>query len=206
MITGRDVKMNELKEPLQEGPGDAELLRQFQNGDDKAFEKLIKKYEERLFNTILGMLRNHHEAEDVYQDMLLKVYRKLPGFRGESGLFTWLYRVSVNTTWDHLRKRKRRPAISLDAAIEEKRINPMKLAAKGDGPGGEAGWRDIGEKVTQALEGLSPKYRVILQLKEEDGLSYEEIAKVLGCSIGTVESRLFRARAKLKKKLEPFLK
>ena len=107
---------------------------------------------------------------------------------------------------NHLRKRKRRPAFSLDAAIEEKRISPKKLVDKGLEPGKNAQVRDEVELVRRVLETLNPKHRVILQMKEEEGLSYEEIAAVLKCSIGTVESRLFRARAKLKEKLEPYLK
>lgn len=198
--------MKQDQAPLEREPTDGELIAAFQKGDEKAFEKLVKRYESRLFNMVFGMLRNHHETEDVFQEILIKVYRKLPGFRGESGFFTWLYRVGVNATWDYLRKRKRRPTFSLEAAIEEKRLSPKKLVARGDAPGKASAIQDEMELLRRALETLPAKHRVILQLKEEEGLSYEEMAQVLRCSIGTVESRLFRAREKLKKKLEPYFK
>lgn len=196
--------MNSEKAPMEQGPRDLDLIEAFQGGDEKAFETLVKRYQDRLFNMIFGMLRNHHEAEDVFQEVLIKVYKRLKDFRGESGFFTWLYRVGVNATWDHLRKRQRRPAFSLEAAIEEKRLSPKKLADKAAGPGTKAQWSDEVALVRAALEELNPKHRVILVLKEEEGLSYEEIARVLRCSIGTVESRIFRAREKLRKKLEPY--
>lgn len=202
----KDVKLNEEEDFEMTGPSDQELIQAFQEGDDSVFEILVKRYESRLFNTVLGLVRNHHEAEDLFQDILIKIYKKLKDFRGDSRFFTWLYRVSVNTTWDHLRKKKRRPAFSLDAAVEEKRIDPMKLKSKDQGPHSRA---DLSERVLllkQVLGSLKPNHQVILQLKEVDGCSYQEIAQILNCSIGTVESRLFRARAQLKKNLGPLLK
>jgi len=134
------------------------------------------------------------------------VYKKLKDFRGESKFFTWLYRISLNTTWDYLRKQKRRPTISLDAAIEEKRISLKKLESPEQGPKEQLQSKEAVTLLREVLEKLKPQHRIILQLKEVDGLSYQEISQILNCSMGTVESRLFRARAQLKKKLGPLLK
>lgn len=200
--------MNETEEDFKEGqePSDQELIEAFQKGDQTVFEVLVSRYEDRLFNTVLGLVRNQHEAEDVFQDVLLKLYKKLKDFRGESKFFTWLYRVSVNTTWDHLRKKKRRPAISLDAAIEDKKISPKKLESPDAGPSQLAEGSEGKQILNKVLGKLKPDHRIVLQLKEVEGYSYQEIADILKCSIGTVESRLFRARAQLKKKLVPFMK
>lgn len=198
--------MNKEAVPKDHEPSDLDLIQAFQKGDDSVFEVLIKRYELRLFNSVLGMIQNQHEAEDIFQDILVKIYKKLKDFRGDSKFFTWVYRIGVNTTWDHLRKKKRRPAFSLDAAIEEKRISPKKLKSNQPEPRAEA---DLDERVMllkKAMNRLKPKHRIILQLKEVDGYSYQEIAGILKCSIGTVESRLFRARANLKKELETMLK
>ncbi len=197
--------MNREDVPEITGPSDSELIQAFQKGDDSVFETLVKRYEARLFNTVLGLVRNHHEAEDLFQEVLIKIYKKLKDFRGDSKFFTWLYRVSVNTTWDHLRKKQRRPAFSLEKAIEEKRISPMALKSKDQGPHNRADNEERLSLLKEVLENLKPKHRIILQLKEVDGCSYQEIAEILKCSIGTVESGLFRARAQLKKQLEPLL-
>ncbi len=197
--------MNEEVEKEIQEPTDWELIQAFQKGDDSVFEPLIKRYQERLFNTVLGLIGNHHEAEDLFQDVLVKIYKKLGDFRGDSRFFTWLYRISVNTTWDYLRKKRRRPTFSLEAALEEKRISTMKLKSKNPSPRREA---DVQERIglfKQVLAQLKPNHQVVLQLKEVEGYSYQEIADILKCSIGTVESRLFRARAQLRKNLEPLL-
>ena len=170
---------------------DRELILSFKIGKEEAFDMLVKKYHSRVINIAFSFLSNLADAEDVAQEAFLKIYRKLKDFRMDSSFSTWVYRIVVNSSYDLMRKRKVKhfslddPSFELIPGVEDK-SDCLKQ-----------------EAVQAALEGLPFEYRSAIVLREMEGLSYEEIAKILNINIGTVESRIFRARQMLK---EVFLK
>jgi len=170
---------------------DRELILSFRGGNEEAFVMLVKKYHSRAMNIAYSLLFNLADAEDAAQEAFLNIYRKLMGFRMDSSFSTWLYRIVINSSYDLMRKRKARH-ISLDD-IEPKLI-----------PAAEDKSDCLKKEAVQgALKGLPFEYRSAIVLREMEGLSYEGIAKILNINIGTVESRIFRARQMLK---EVFLK
>ncbi len=190
------IRLNSGK-PMEE---DRELIQRFKDGDKSSFEKLVKKYEAKVFNTIYSLIGDSMEADDIAQEVFMKVYQRLEGFNFESKFTTWLYRITVNTSLDHMRKRKTK-VVSLDSE-DGKRIKELLYLSIDPSEALER--RELQEMIQMLLNSISPKYRTVLVLKEIEGLSYKEISKAIGCSIGTVESRLFRARAELRRRLEPY--
>ena len=169
-------------------------------GDVDAFEILVTRYQDKVYNLVWGMVRDPGHAEDLVQDVFIKAYRKLGDFEQKSRLYTWLYRIAVNRTLDFIKGRHR----SSVALIEDlPRAEPMADPSETD-PIAPLLEQEFLKKMEDALEGIPPKFREILILREVQGLSYEEIAEMLQCSKGTVESRLFRARARLKEKLRTY--
>ena len=184
----------------QSTSNDAELLRLVDAGNEEAFQILVDRYSGRIYTLVGGMLRDRAEIEDVVQDVFFKVYRKAGGFEGKSSFFTWLYRVALNTATDHLKKKRNEKARSVeDFAV-------LEVEADSSPPETGLSREELRQQLARAIGSLPAKYRDILVLREYEGCSYEEIAEVLSCSKGTVESRLFRARARLKDKLKPLLK
>ena len=174
---------------------DAFYIEQFLGGDEKAFEAIVRKYQNRVLNIVFSMIGKDRESEDIVQESFLKVYRSLKGFRRRCSFSTWLYRIVMNTAYDFLRKRK-------DIVTEEE--------ALGQGADASGGHADVlcvllmKEKealIQKALARVPLAYRSAVVLKDIEGLSYAEISKVLGCRIGTVESRIYRARQLLRKEL-----
>jgi len=184
-----------------ESSPDDEVVRAVLAGDVDSFEILVNRYQERVYSLVCGMVRDPGHAEDLVQDVFLKTYRKLKDFEQKSRFYTWVYRIAVNRTLDFLKGRERLRAASLE---ELPRAEPTAAAVETD-PATPLLEREFVEQMEAALAGIPPKFREILVLREVQGLSYEEIAEVLGCSKGTVESRLFRARARLKEKLRPYV-
>ncbi len=180
--------------PRTSQANDADLVQRLRQGDESAMREVVERYQQRLFALIYGIVRDRHEVEDVAQEVFLKVFTRIDRFNGQSRFYTWLYRVAANAAKDHVKKRSRRPSVALedDAVLPE----------HGDGPRQQASRRELREAVRRAISDLSPRYREILTLRELQGLTYNEVATVLRISIGTVESRLHRARAKLKTRLE----
>ena len=180
---------------------DKSLVESARRGDRGAFETLVKRYEAKVYHLAYGFVQDPATADDLAQDVFVKVYCHLAKFKFESEFGTWLYRIAVNHIKDHLRKIGRRKEVSIEDVAEGR------LAAEDPGPGREA--ERLAEErraaVHNALRALPPKYNVILTLRDVRGLSYEEIADVLKISPGTVDSRLHRARRQLRKKMAPLL-
>lgn len=160
--------------------------------DPEALREVVAAFAERLTAVVSGLLKDRDAVEDVVQETFTKAWYRIDAFHGDSGLFTWLYRVAVNGCKDHLKRRGRRPAGSL----EELHAEPG-FAAPSDAPIEGLARRELRLAVRTAMERLPARFRSVLALRELEGLSYQEIANVLGLSLGTVESRLFRARQRL---------
>jgi RNA polymerase sigma-70 factor (ECF subfamily) len=175
----------------QANPGDPELVERMRAGDPEALRQVVERYQDRIFGLLYGIVRDRHEVEDVAQEVFLKVFTRIDAFDGRSRFYTWLYRVAANTAKDHVKKRARRPAVALD--------EDAGLEAGGRGPVESAERSEARRRVRESIAKLPVRYREVLALRELDGLSYNEIAEVLKVSIGTVESRLHRARTRLKK-------
>ena len=184
------------RRPVAQTSTDRELLLRSQNGDQESFRRLVEMYTPRVYGLVRNLVRSQTEAEDVTQEVFFKVYRKLDTFREDSAFYTWLYRVAVNAATDWLKKKRQDRAIQLDD------FGAMSLADDADGPDQNVRTKDLRKEVRMAMGELPEKFRTILVLRELEGLQYEEISAVLQISKGTVESRIFRARAKLKIELE----
>jgi RNA polymerase sigma-70 factor (ECF subfamily) len=179
-----------------------------QRGDADAFRRLVERYQRRVYQLALGMVKDADEAMDIAQETFMRVHRYLPSFKGDSAFFTWTYRIATNLCLDAARKRVRGERVSLRAGDEqdadlEAAMDPPSAALAG--PQRAALNEELKGKLLEALEGLSENHRAILLLREVDGLSYEDLSKVLGIRKGTVMSRLFHARLKMQNKLREYL-
>jgi len=174
-----------------------DLLVRSREGCQESFRRLVEIYTPRVYGLVRNLVNSPVEAEDVTQEVFFKVYRKLETFREDSSFYTWLYRVAVNASTDWLKKRRLDRAVSVDDLG-----GGIPLQDPGDGPADDLGKKDLRQEVRRAMSTLPEKFRTILVLRELEEMPYEEISRVLGISKGTVESRLFRARAKLKDELE----
>ncbi len=178
---------------------DDELIERVRAGDETAFRELIDKHIDRVQTLVASMLRNRFEVDDVVQDVFFKVYRKLDRFQGRSAFFTWLYRVAFNTATDHLKRKKRVAETSLDDLAGLDAVAPCASAIR------QLRNKELRVQMADAVASLPEKYRNILVLREYEGCTYDEIAQILQCSKGTVESRLFRARRRLRARLTQYL-
>jgi len=190
---------------MGEGKTDQDLVERVQRGDKKAFDILVLKYQHRIIKLISRYIRDDAEVLDVAQEAFIKAYRALPRFRGDSAFYTWLYRIAINTAKNFLVSQGRRPPASdIDADEAEQYMNaaalkdintPERLLLKDE----------IEETVYKAIEQLPEDLRTAITLREMEGLSYEEIAHAMDCPVGTVRSRIFRAREAIDKKLAPLI-
>lgn len=184
---------------------DQKLVVRVQKGDKTAFDLLVRKYQHKIAKLISRYVRDRREVEDVTQEALIKAYRAIGGFRGESAFYTWLYRIAVNTAKNYLESQGRRPPGS-DVEIEG-----AELIESGDGlrdqatPERQMLTDEIATTVHRVLEHLPLDLRTAITLREIEGMSYEEIAEVMECPIGTVRSRIFRAREAIDQELRPLL-
>lgn len=184
---------------------DQQLVERVQRGDRRAFDLLVGKYQHRIMSVISRYIRNPDEVQDVAQDTFVRAWRALPKFRGDSAFFTWVYRIAINTAKNHLVARSRRPP-DTDIDIEDAQfLDAADGLRDADTPLGHALTREIEGVVHQALEALPDEMRTAVMLREFDGLSYEEIAQVMDCPVGTVRSRIFRAREAIDNALRPLL-
>jgi len=185
---------------------DQQLVERAQRGDKHAFELLVAKYQRRLGRLISRFVRNASDAEDVTQDAFIKAYRALPAFRGDSAFYTWLYRIGINTAKNYLVAQGRRAPTSTPLDAEEAEdFEDAALLHEVATPENELMSKQVVEVVNSSLQELPDDLRMALTLREIEGLSYEEIAAVMDCPIGTVRSRIFRAREAIAANLRPLL-
>jgi len=184
---------------------DQELVVRVQQGDNKAFDLLVLKYQLRLSKLVSRFLRNQSDVPDVVQESFIKAYRALPNFRGESAFYTWLYRIAINTAKNHLVSQSRKsPANSIDVQDAED-YGASEWLKEYASPEREALADELRSTIYIAIDDLPSDLREAITLREIEGLSYEDIAAVMDCPIGTVRSRIFRAREAIDEKLEPIL-
>jgi RNA polymerase sigma-70 factor (ECF subfamily) len=185
---------------------DQELVRRAQSGDQRAFELLVVKYQRRIARLLSRMIRDPAEIEDVTQEAFIKAYRALPSFRGESAFYTWLYRIAINTAKNYLSTLGRRPLLSTEYEDEDgETLDAVALVPDFHTPESELSNKQIVSTVNEAVDALPEELREAITLREMDGLSYEEIAATMDCPIGTVRSRIFRAREAIANRLRPLL-
>ncbi len=185
---------------------DQQLVERVQQGDQRAFSLLVEKYQRKLGRLLGRMIRDQAEVEDVVQESFIKAYRALPNFRGDSAFYTWLYRIGINTAKNHLVAMGRRPHVSNDIEIEDaENFEDGDELRTSDTPESELMTKQIAQTVNAAMEALPDELKSAISLREIEGLSYEEIASIMDCPIGTVRSRIFRAREAIAEKLRPLL-
>lgn len=187
----------------QEGPPDLELVERSCEGDTSAFGKLVDRYRGKIYAMLYQMVQNEQDAWDLSQDAFVKAWKALPSFRRTSAFYTWLYRIAMNGALDWLRKRSRSHTVSLDEAGPEglAAMGPLKDHSTPETPDQTIERHDVASRIESALGELSEDHRAVIVLRELHGMQYEEIAEAVGCSLGTVMSRLFYARKKLQSTL-----
>lgn len=191
---------------MGEREADLVLVERVQSGDREAFGLLVTKYQRRLLRLVMRLVRDPAEAEDVAQEAFIKAYRALPNFRGESAFYTWLYRIGVNTAKNWLIAHGRRAPTRTEIDSEDaENYEDGELLRDADTPERLLMSKQIAETVDKAMASLPEELRTAITLREIDGLSYEEVAEVMDCPIGTVRSRIFRAREAIALKLRPLL-
>ena len=182
------------------------LVERVQSGDKHAFELLVAKYQRKLMRLVLRFVRDQAEAEDVVQETFIKAYRALPHFRGESAFYTWLYRIGVNTAKNYLIAQTRRVPTSTENDTQEaETFEDAGRLRETNTPESILASKQLAQTVNAAMTALPDDLRTAIALREIEGLSYDEIAEMMACPIGTVRSRIFRAREAIADKLRPLL-
>lgn len=183
---------------------DSALIQRSRDGDPRAFEGLVRRYQDRLYGSLVHLLGSTHDALDVAQETFLLAYQNLSSFRGNSAFYSWLFRIAYNAAISY-RRRQKRPLPSLDLAREQNGFDPRDHRSAVD-PAHDMIAEERRQLVHSALAELADEFREVLVLKELEGLPYEEIAEIVGCPIGTVRSRIHRARSELREKLAKGIK
>ena len=194
-------------ERRQEADADWAVVKKVQAGDVAAFDKLILKYRARVYSIIYNLCANREDAADLTQGTFIKAFQSINRFQGQSSFFTWLYRIAVNATLTHLRKNRLRTFFSFERITEEEKSSEI-IEALTDKTGAdrEAFVKELQEKLNEALQKLSINHRMVVTLFEIDGLSHNEIAEIMSCSVGTVRSRLHYAKQLLQAELQSYLR
>ena len=191
---------------MSEREADQLLVERAQRGDKRAFELLVEKYQRKLGRLLSRLIRDPGEVEDVTQEAFIKAYRALPSFRGDSAFYTWLYRIGINTAKNYLVAMGRRAPTSTEVDAEDAEgYAEGELLRDINTPESLLLSKEIAGTVNAAIESLPEELRSAIQLRELEGMSYEEIAKMMDCPIGTVRSRIFRAREAIAERLKPLL-
>ncbi|MEK7685439.1 MAG: sigma-70 family RNA polymerase sigma factor [Verrucomicrobiota bacterium] len=186
---------------------DRVLVKRAQKGDLSAYDHLVQRYQERIYATIYHMTSNHEDANDLAQDAFIKAYRALKSFKGDSSFFTWVYRIAVNKTINFLKQRKNRIHMSLNDIDFNAEHDPDLVALVSEkNPRRDLNLAELQEKLNAALQKLSDVHRLVVTLHDVQGLSHDEISKIMDCNTGTVRSRLFYARQQLQAYLSDYLK
>ena len=186
---------------------DLHLVQQAQKGDFNAYDELIRRYQERIYATIYHMTSNHEDANDLAQETFIKGFQALKSFKGDSSFYTWVYRIAVNKTINFLKQRKNRTHLSLNDLDFSAENDPDLVALISDRtPRRDLNLTELQEKLNEAMQKLSPVHRLVVTLHDVQGLSHEEIGKIIDCNIGTVRSRLFYARQQLQAYLSDYIK
>jgi RNA polymerase sigma-70 factor (ECF subfamily) len=186
---------------------EAELVQRARNDDLQAYDQLVQRYQERVYATVYHMTSNHEDANDLTQEAFIKGFQALKSFKGGSSFYTWVYRIAVNKTINFLKQRKNRSQMSLNDIDFNAEHDPDLVALISDkNPRREASLTELQGKLNEGLQKLSEPHRLVVTLHDVQGLSHEEIAKIMGCNIGTVRSRLFYARQQLQGFLADYLK
>ena len=186
---------------------DVELVKAARQGDMRAYDQLVQRYQERIYATVYHMTSNHEDANDLAQDTFIKAYSALKSFKGDSSFYTWVYRIAVNKTINFLKQRKNKVSLSLNDLDFNVENNPELVAFVSDKtPRRDIALSELQEKLNVALQKLSDVHRMVVTLHDVQGLSHEEIATIMDCNVGTVRSRLFYARQQLQAYLSDYLK
>ena len=184
---------------------DKQLIERVQNGEKAAYDLLVLKYQQRVINLVSRFVRNQSDAQDIAQEAFIKAYRALPNFRGDSAFYTWLYRIAVNTAKNYLAVQSRRPRASDHDVSEIEQIEGDHALKDHATPENLLLRDELQATILSAIENLPEDLRSAIMLREVEGLSYEEIASVMACPIGTVRSRIFRAREAVEQEMRPLL-
>jgi len=191
---------------MSERDVDQQLVQRVQRGEKAAFDLLVIKYQRKIFRLLSRLIRDQAEVEDVAQEAFIKAYRALPNFRGDSAFYTWLYRIAINTAKNWLVSQGRRAPTSTEADIEEaETFDDGEQLRDLNTPDSMLLTKQVADAVNRAIEQLPEDLKTAIVLRELEGLSYEEIAETMNCPIGTVRSRIFRAREAIAEELRPVL-
>jgi RNA polymerase sigma-70 factor (ECF subfamily) len=183
------------------------LVRRAQREDTSAYDELVRRYQERIYATVYHMTSNHEDANDLAQEAFIKAYHALKSFKGDSSFYTWVYRIAVNKTINFLKQRKNRVQMSLNDLDFNAEHDPDLVALiSHNTPRRDLALAELQEKLNAAMQKLSEPHRLAVTLHDVQGLSHEEIAKIMDCNVGTVRSRLFYARQQLQAYLSDYLK
>ena len=190
---------------MDDSATDKQLVERVQHGDKKAFDLLVLKYQQRIINLVSRFVYSPSDAQDIAQEAFIKAYRALPNFRGESAFYTWMYRIAVNTAKNYLAAKSRKPLESAQNIEDMEQIGGDHTLRNHETPERLLLRDEIQETILNSIEALPRDLKVAITLREVEGLSYEDIASAMGCPIGTVRSRIFRAREAIDKELKPLL-
>lgn len=202
-LKARETEPSPLTAPVE----DRVLVKQAQDGDLCAYDALLRRYQERVYSTLYHMTSNHEDANDLTQEAFIKGYKAIKSFKGDSSFFTWIYRIAVNKTINHLKQRKNRIHMSLNDLDFNTENDPDIVALVSEKtPRRDANLAELQEKLNEAMQKLSDVHRLVVTLHDVQGMSHEEISKIMDCNTGTVRSRLFYARQQLQALLSEYLK